>query len=187
MLQDDIPLGSLDDIAAAPLKSLARYWIGLHQDGQRPARADIDPTAIRRVLPYLIIAEVHDPVTRIRFRLIGTDITLGTDATGTVLQENPMREPYRQHILELYAKGATTRAGLFSSVDYGYTQKTGPANIQRLFLPIAGNDMVPEMLLIGQVRDRSVFAENAAWEVGPGRIEERLLFRLQEGEDVVAP
>lgn len=185
-MQDVIPFGNVDDMASEPLKDLARYWLGLHQGGQRPSRADIDPVAIRHVLPFLMIAEVHDPVTRIRFRLIGTDITLGTDVTGTVLQENPMREPYRAHILDLYAKGATSRAGLFSSVDYGYTQKTGPANIQRLFLPIAGNSTVREMLLIGQVRDRSVFAEDAAWEIGPGHIEERLLFRLREGEDVLA-
>jgi hypothetical protein len=50
---------------------LVGYWSRLRQDGAVPDQTDIDPRALKRVLPYVFILEATDP-TRPLYRLAGT-------------------------------------------------------------------------------------------------------------------
>lgn len=116
---------------------------------------------------------MHGDAHRFRFRLVGTDIAFGTD-----LNDSSPEGHYRRHILALYRLGALSPSGLYSSFDYGYGDVVGPRSIHRLFMPIAGNDKVPEMMLVGQTREHNVLVTRSAWQAGPDRITERRLFTL---------
>ena len=54
-----------------------------------PRRADIDPSEITRLLPYLQITELVDGGARIRYRLVGTGIVTayGAELTGKYFDE----------------------------------------------------------------------------------------------------
>lgn len=54
-----------------------------------PARGDIEPADIPRLLPALVIAEVEPSPLRFRMRLVGTEVVTmcGCDITGLYLDE----------------------------------------------------------------------------------------------------
>lgn len=72
-------------ISAPLLRIMRDYWTGKRGQRQFPARKDVDPLDIPKVLPVLTLVDVvrGDPL-RFRYRLIGTKITemARRDATG---------------------------------------------------------------------------------------------------------
>src|SRR5260221_5837990 len=54
------------------LHELYQYWAGRRGDRAMPARADIDPIALKPILPYLLLIDVEPAPLRFRFRLAGT-------------------------------------------------------------------------------------------------------------------
>ena len=50
------------------------YWQGLRQGRKVPARADLDPTAIPRLLTSVLLVDVMQDPLDFRYRLVGTDI-----------------------------------------------------------------------------------------------------------------
>src|SRR5579884_2075511 len=70
------------------LGTLLRYWRVKRGTAAMPARRDIDPLEIGpELLPHLVLADLFDRGTRVRFRLVGTQIVkrLGFDPTGRYL------------------------------------------------------------------------------------------------------
>src|SRR5205807_1186580 len=62
---------SIDD---RRLKEVFQYWRDITGNRVLPRRADLDPAAIPRLLPHVILVEVHGADSpRYRYRLIGTD------------------------------------------------------------------------------------------------------------------
>jgi hypothetical protein len=61
---------------------LYRHWLGKTNGRVMPARGDIDPVEIPKVLPHMAL--VHKPDGQYRFRLVGTNISemIGRDLTG---------------------------------------------------------------------------------------------------------
>jgi len=65
------------------------YWEAKCGGRAMPRRADIDPSEITRLLPYLQITEFVDGGARIRYRLVGTAIVTayGAELTGKYFDE----------------------------------------------------------------------------------------------------
>lgn len=65
------------------------YWRSKCRNGTVPRRRDIDPTEIPRLLPYLLITELVDGGTRLRYRLAGTAVVAayGGELTGRYCDE----------------------------------------------------------------------------------------------------
>ena len=59
---------------AEPLLELHAYWRGKCVDGRLPGRPMIDPSEIRRHLPWIFMADVVDGGAEYRYRLLGTNI-----------------------------------------------------------------------------------------------------------------
>jgi hypothetical protein len=57
------------------VRALHDYWQARRGDRAMPARADIDPADITRLLPYIIISDLFDEPMRVRYRLAGTVVT----------------------------------------------------------------------------------------------------------------
>jgi hypothetical protein len=73
-----------DNASAPQIVELVAYWSKLRGDRFAPSRSQLDPAAIKRVLPYVSMMEVLDGGADFRFRLLGTQIVegLGRDSTG---------------------------------------------------------------------------------------------------------
>ena len=65
------------------------YWETKRAARAMPRRADIDPSEITSLLPYLQITELIDGGTRMRYRLVGTGIVTayGAELTGKYFEE----------------------------------------------------------------------------------------------------
>src|SRR5947209_3029263 len=76
-------------LAHPVLSSLLRYWQAKRGDGAMPARRRIDPLEMGPdLLPHLLLTDLFDRGTRVRFRLVGTSIVkrFGYDPTGRYLE-----------------------------------------------------------------------------------------------------
>lgn len=70
---------------------LLRYWEAKRQGGRLPARSDIDPLDLHRLLPHLLLFDVvrAEDGTRFKFRVAGTAFStlIDRDVTGLYLDE----------------------------------------------------------------------------------------------------
>jgi hypothetical protein len=71
------------------VRGLHDYWQARRGDRAMPARADIDPADITKLLPYIIISDLFDAPVRVRYRLAGTAVTdsFGFNIAGRWLHE----------------------------------------------------------------------------------------------------
>ncbi len=74
--------------SAKPLE-LVRYWQDKRGSRRMPARADIDPLELSDHMGNLILIDVEHAPLRLRYRLIGTNITtaMARDSTGRYYDE----------------------------------------------------------------------------------------------------
>jgi hypothetical protein len=97
---------ALDEVQSPRIRALYDYWKSKCSDVAPPPRSAIEPSDIRPLLPYLILAELTAAPFRITYRLVGTAVARshGEDFTGrehgTVasLTESGIDESYR-HVL----------------------------------------------------------------------------------------
>lgn len=92
-----------DALRSTRIKALHAYWHELAQ-GSVPRRSDIDPTRVKNLLPYLIIAEMSDEPMRVRYRLVGTEVVrfTGMELTGRYLDDIKMDDFSLSELLHAY-------------------------------------------------------------------------------------
>ncbi|TDQ84322.1 PAS domain-containing protein [Dongia mobilis] len=86
-------------VAEVPFRSprvahLYRYWRELCGGRQMPSRVDLDPAAIRDLLPYLLLVDMVGTPPRARYRVVGTVIVemAKFDFTGLFADEIDFKE-----------------------------------------------------------------------------------------------
>jgi hypothetical protein len=99
------------------VREMHGWWMSKRGASGMPDRADLDPIALRRLLPNLLITEVETDPFRIRYRLVGTKVVAITsiDFTGRYLDEL-LAEGSETPWLDYYASVYTTREPLLGSV-----------------------------------------------------------------------
>ncbi len=50
------------------------HWNSLRQDTRLPRQADVDPAAIKKALPHVMVTGISYQPFRVRYRLVGTEI-----------------------------------------------------------------------------------------------------------------
>jgi hypothetical protein len=140
---------AIEAIDDTDLTALLAYWTGKCGSRTMPRRADIDPTEIPSLLPYLFIAEIHHPL-RFRFRLVGTAICQrwGENPTGKWLDELSF-DGERQAVMEQYASVPQTSAPRFDVAEF-VNERGRYLHYRRLLLPLSEDGRTANMLLGGQ-------------------------------------
>ena len=144
-MSDDAPpgLGPRGEIALA-------YWQGLRRGRHLPARTDIDPAEIPKLLPGTILVDVlRDPLD-FRYRLVGTAIveTYGEELTGRFVDE--LFTPARRALAMRHYALAFGSARPIAARNR-YTNVRGAELIaSRILLPLSEDGVNVSMLLIGQ-------------------------------------
>jgi hypothetical protein len=77
------------------VRAMHAWWLAHCAPGGIPDRRDLDPVALKPLLPNLFIAEIEPAPFRIRYRLVGTKAVqvIGFDITGRYLDELLTVEP----------------------------------------------------------------------------------------------
>ncbi|MDY0872442.1 PAS domain-containing protein [Dongia rigui] len=98
---------SPDTITSSSIARLVAYWHGCSIDGRVPLRADIDPAAIKDLLPNIVLTEI-DAAFRVRYRLVGTRVVEFNklDFTGAYLDD--MRWDVTERYSRAYRRVAET-------------------------------------------------------------------------------
>lgn len=139
-----------DDFRFPLVAEIHRYWQDQRRGRRLPARADIDPMAMRVALGNIALIEVHHSPLRFRIRLAGTYQVdrLGMDPTGMWLDELPAPE-YRDLLIsrlkEIVARPEPLLAHNRQMMDehwYDY---------EALWLPLANDGDTVDMVLACQI------------------------------------
>lgn len=116
---------ALDFESATPRLRLAyEYWAAKRGDRLMPSRADLDPSEITSLLPYLVLADVLRDAKPgwpldFRYRLIGTvtDSMMNGRYTWKCMSELPHQQP-DSRLWQSLENVTTTRRPQFNRVPY---------------------------------------------------------------------
>jgi hypothetical protein len=127
---------------------LLDYWHAKRGARRMPARADIDPADLVKMLPNLMLVDVVGDAPRFRFRLVGTRVVRasGEDRTGHFLDEYPFFRAYPT-VLEQYRQVVTEAEPLLATEIF-FNREHGTAyDVERLLLPLGQSETRADMLL----------------------------------------
>lgn len=143
----------LSESAHTCLRELFEYWSERRGDRRMPARSDIDPADIPRLLPHLLLADVENDVSDVRFRLVGTELveSFGGEFTGHHLSELDYGNE-ADAVAESYARAISTGEPQFK-ISHFWTRDYRHRRIQQLLLPLSDDGEHVSMILAGVYRD----------------------------------
>ncbi len=137
-------------VADPHLLALLRYWLAKRGARPIPARRDIDPVEIAPdLLPHLVLADLLERGTHVRFRLVGTAVVkrLGADPTGRYL-ERELRGGWFDALASLYRLVYAERAPVYAESELCWgTGRT--MRVANLLLPLAQDGPDPAIALSG--------------------------------------
>ncbi len=82
-------VASVEELSSSIAKELYAYWQRVRGERRMPARADIDPVEIKRILPFVMLSRIEQNPWRVRYTLVGTRCVTnaGMDFTSRYLDE----------------------------------------------------------------------------------------------------
>ncbi len=138
------------------LHRIIAYWKDLHAGDRLPGRRDIDPSAIRDLLPGIWMLDVQRTPFRLRYRLVGTRMVeaIGREPTGQWVDEVHPHSASTEAFMVRYLRVVESRvpsrrrgtARLWSHNDY--------REIENVVLPLAADGVRVDTLLILTVLHR---------------------------------
>jgi hypothetical protein len=136
------------------LQMLLSYWREKRAERTAPSRADIQPSELVPMLPYLALFDVIDG--DFRFRLFGTGLVdaYGGDVTGKLLSECDLDGIHAQ-ILEQLA--AVVRERRPNVLRVKFTKDTDDRHLEyeRVALPLSGDGETVNMVFCGYHVERA--------------------------------
>jgi hypothetical protein len=142
----------LDSSTDTALQQTLDYWQRLRGGRRMPARKDLNPADIPRLLPKLMLADVGQEkadadIPRIRFRLVGTEVVIrfGYEMTGYELSEIDYGNQ-AEKIAGLYRRAVDRALPQFARIELSQ----GPTRIihmQQLLLPLSDDGTNVNMIL----------------------------------------
>lgn len=135
------------ELRSPMLQEALAYWRSKCGDRAMPARADIDPLDIPRLLPNIILFDVLPPDRRLKVRLVGTFVVdmFGGDYTGQYLDEIDFGE-VRDKVLRDYSNALALARPLIS--DHTFRKLGGVLfDIERLIVPLSEDGKRVTMLV----------------------------------------
>lgn len=139
--------GFLND---ARLRQLLEYWRRKKAMRHYPARADIDPIDIPRLLPHILLVDVtYQPALRFHFRLVGTAVVelYGAEFTGRYLEEIDTGN-FQNVIYSGYKSAIKTQAPFFQKGTARYRHRMD-IRYERAILPLGLPGETVNMLMVG--------------------------------------
>ena len=128
-------------------RQILRYWLSKRKTTRFPSRADIEPAAIARLLPDVMLIDVEYPPLRFRFRLVGTRLTrvYGKEYTSRYLDELDLDDHQRAITCDY---DEVAQCGVPHCDEYAYIMHSDRyRHFERLLLPLSDDGQIVNMLL----------------------------------------
>lgn len=141
-------LFSLPEDCARQLRDIYDYWVSISPAGGLPARKDLDPLDIPKLLPFIYMLDVHYDPLRYKVRLVGTGIIrkTGRESTGEWFDKvvpNFERSKAKTHLDTCVERAAP----VFRRDEFQLDATNKKVIAERLYLPFANDSKTPDMLL----------------------------------------
>jgi hypothetical protein len=136
------------DVASPLLLQAHDLWDRKRANRLMPARADLDPVEMPKLLPHMALIEVRPYGQRLRVRLVGTNIVniYGANFTGQYMDEIDFGDA-GDKILSDYQFATGMKRPLFS--DHAFRKLNGiDLNIERVILPLSDDNKTVSMLFV---------------------------------------
>jgi len=129
------------------LRDLYRAWAALPRPTGLPAKADLDPVAIRSCLGNVALAEVELPF-RVRYRLVGTGLVRlwGRELTNRYVDEVYPGDIARE-LLADYARVVGARQPLYTERVFNLVVRR--LGYYRLMLPMTWKGLAADIVMLG--------------------------------------
>ena len=130
------------------IREIYDYWTDKRGGRSMPARTDLDPLDIPKLLPNIILIDVEPPDDRLRVRLMGTWIVhmFDSDYTGQFVDELDLGEA-ADEIVQEYSAAVVAAEPICS--DHRLRTLSGQFyDIERVILPLSNDGIRVTMLLI---------------------------------------
>lgn len=141
---------SLQQEPTGSIGQLFSYWRGLN-NGMAPQRADIDPAAIKKLLPFLYIVRYETDPFRVRYILTGTEVDRWNDfsLTGRYVDEFLAADKYGANriLLDCYTRAWETGQPVFGS--YTWPTRAGyKLEVKFGMFPLRVGEVISQCLAI---------------------------------------
>jgi hypothetical protein len=143
------------DVVSHPtLVALYRYWDGKRGGRMMPARRDLDPSEIVKLLPHIYMVDVERDPLRFRYRLIGTAICafLGRDYTGRAVDAATYGEgEILSRLLQLFTAVVETRGPVAYKGNIWYVSGREWRQVEALLMPLSHDGATVDIIFAGYV------------------------------------
>jgi hypothetical protein len=148
-----------------------RYWLAKRDGPGMPARSDLNPCDIPKLLPYLTIVDKIDG--QFHYRLAGTAVSqeLGRDLTGSFVGSYVTPPEYAAALRAIYERVFTGARPIFTTGEY--KAKSGAIHsVSRLMLPLSDDGTNVNMVIFTRI---ACFSWDTAAEIdwlmgAPGKV-----------------
>lgn len=142
-------------ITSKELIGLHSYWVGKIQGEEIPAKSDIDPIDVPKLLPYIFLVEVSRNPYDFRYRLSGTAVDhlhnqVLTGKTVDEIESKEVAELVKQQYLSVVeSRQPVCHINKIMAEDGKYW------SYERLILPLSPDGKIVDMLLCGAIELRT--------------------------------
>jgi hypothetical protein len=143
-----------EEVSHPTLVGLYRYWDGKRGGRTMPARRDLDPSEIVKLLPHIYMLDVERDPLRFRYRLIGTAICtfLGRDYTGRTVDEATYgKGEGLDRLLALFTTVVETRAPVAYKGNIWYVSGREWRQVEALLMPLSHDGVGVDIIFAGYV------------------------------------
>jgi hypothetical protein len=140
-----------DDPVCRPTSDLLKdglaYWQRIRGSRLMPARADLDPVHIPRLLPHVMLIDVLREPLDFRFRLLGSkhDRILGDNYRGRLLSELPHMAKGTP-IWELFEGVVTERRPVSRQLSYINASDAAAGFIEHCLMPLSSDGQTVDIV-----------------------------------------
>jgi hypothetical protein len=151
----------VEDLQEPEFLQAVVYWHTRRGAKTMPARADLSPADLVKILPKVMLVDVLPQAPHFHFRVVGTNIAdwIKFDATGQTL-DAVEPENYRRMLFATYMECVGARTPIAHRILWD--SKEVPHRYKRLIMPLAADGRNVDMLLITSVAEPFEEA-NAFW------------------------
>ena len=152
-----MPLICLSKVTSPLVLKAHDYWQSKQRNGLLPSRADIEPTEIPQLLPYVLLSEVSYEPFQVRFRLMGTEAAAmnNLDLTGKTLNFDIESPDWQHYWTEAYFLAASEGRPVFGIDSYEYRNRAH-LRFEWCLLPLASDGK-----LVDRFFEIEAYPENA--------------------------
>lgn len=141
--------------------ALLSYWQSLN-NGSTPARSQIDPAAIKKLLPHLYIADFETDPFDVRYRLVGTaaDDWNGFSLVGRSINEFLKNDQYGANriLLDCYRRAWSTGQPAFGT--YPWPTRSGyMSKVPFGLFPLTVNGIVAQAMAVEEIETAPITDE----------------------------